>query len=90
MDQWGHLEPAPDPFLNLFLAAAKNPNAPQITAVVQLLICHVLIYVVATIVRTTIVKNELTLMSNVRNTEVVRISKVFKPLFVKLFRRKQL
>ena len=27
--------------LSLFLAAAKNLNAPQIIAVVQLLICHV-------------------------------------------------
>ena len=36
--QWGHLKPAQIPFLNLFLAAAKNPNAPQTIAVVHLLI----------------------------------------------------
>ena len=48
------------PFLNLFLVSAKNLNVPQIIPVVQLLICHVHIYVVAPIVRTMIVKGELT------------------------------
>ena len=37
-------------------------NAPQIIAVVQLLISHVRIYVVAQILRTTIVEDELTLI----------------------------
>ena len=60
--QWGHLKPAPDSILEFFLAATKNPNAPQITAVVQLLICHVRIYVVVPVVRATIAKNEMTLM----------------------------
>ena len=60
--QWGHLKLAPDFILELFLAAAKNRNALQIIAVVQMLICHLRIYVVAPIVRTTIVKNELTLI----------------------------
>ena len=48
--------------MNLFLAATKNPNVPQIIAFVHLLINHVRIYVVAPIVRTTIVQNELTLI----------------------------
>ena len=39
------------PFLNLFLAAGKYQNVPQIIAVAQLLICHVQIYDVAPIVR---------------------------------------
>ena len=60
--QWGHLKLAPDSILELFLAAAKNRNAPQIIAVVQMLICHLQICVVVPIVRTTIVKNELTLI----------------------------
>ena len=66
MDLWmfnGDIYNQPQiPFLNLFLAATKNLNAPKIIAVVQLLICHVQIDVVAPIVRTTIVWKELTLM----------------------------
>ena len=48
--------------MNLFHAAAKNLNAPQIIAVVQLLIFHVRIYVVAPTVRTSIVQNKLRLI----------------------------
>ena len=65
------------PFLNLFLAAAKSPNAPQVIAVVQLLIFHVRIYVVTPVVRT-IIKNELTLM---RST-VMMIKKQMAPVVV--------
>ena len=66
------------PFLNLFLAAAKSPNAPQIIAVAQLLIFHVRIYVVTPVVRTTIVKNELTLM----RSSVMMIKKQMAPVVV--------
>ena len=66
------------PFLNLFLAAAKSRNAPQIIAVAQLLIFHVRIYVVTPVVRTTIVKNELTLM----RSSVMMIKKQMAPVVV--------
>ena len=46
----------------MFLAATKNLNVPQTTTVVQLLLCHIRICVVAPIVRTMIVKDKLTLM----------------------------
>ena len=65
------------PFLNLFLAAAKSPNAPQVIAVVQLLIFHVRIYVVTPVVRT-IIKNELTLM----RSSVMMIKKQMAPVVV--------
>ena len=65
------------PFLNLFLAAAKSPNAPQVIAVVQLLIFHVRIYVVTPVVRT-IIKNELTLMKS----SVMMIKKQMAPVVV--------
>ena len=58
-------------FLSLFLVAVRSLNASQIIAAVQLLLGHEKIYVVVLIVRTTIVRNKLTLMRSSMTTMIL-------------------